>query len=257
MYKQFRLGIVAGMIAAAISTFGTPVMAGERTSQQNLGSGPDVYRVEIRNLYRLEVLEAGDSDGVGELHELTIGLQSRDQEAGDQYDRIKFSGTELYLINEGGIVGGTRYFPVRVGQHVFTSNDRRQNDTTQMWIHVDTAADAEPTAYDTVGQVWLSVAAQDLDCAGQRVCSRRSNGRVTINFQIPEFTRRPSNRCGPDNTFQLQPVDGEIQISGLSNTTIFSQTSSESWYLGVDHKAGGPRLIPFNAEICIASTIRP
>lgn len=255
MYKQFRFGVAAGMIAATISTFGAPVMASERTSQQRLGSGPDIYRVEVRNLHRLEVLEAGDSDGVGELHEMTVELQAYDQEARDQYDRLKFSGTELYSINEGGIVGGTRYFPIRVGQHVFTSNDRRQNDTTQMWIHVNTGS--EPTAYDTVGRVSLSITAQELDCTGQRVCNRRSNGKVTINFKIPEFTTRPSNRCGPDNTFRLEPLDGEIQISGLSNSTVFSGTYSESWYLGVDHKAGGPRLIPFNAEICIASTIRP
>lgn len=255
MNKKFRLGVAAGITAAAILTVSTPVMASERISQQTLGSGPDVYRVEVRNLYRLEVLEAGDSDGVGELHELTIELTNYDLEVGGQYDRLKFSGTELYLINKGGIVGGTRHFPIRVGQHVFTANDRRRNNTTQMWVHVNTGA--EPTAYDTVGRVRLSVSAEELDCAGQRVCNRRSNGRVTIDFKIPEFTSRPSNRCGPDNTFRLEPLDGEIQISGLSNTTVFSSTGSESWYLGINHEAGGPRLSPFNAEICIASTIRP
>ena len=255
MNRKFFLSVAAGLTAIATSTVGMPVMASERTSHQTLGSGPDVYRVEIRNLYRLEVLEAGDSDGVGELHELTIELQAFDQGAGGQYDRLKFSGTELYLINEGGIVGGTRYFPIRVGDHVFTANDRTQNNTTQMWVHVDTGA--EPTAYDTVGQVRLSVVAQELDCVGQRVCSRRSNGKVIIYFRIPEFTSRPSNRCGPDNTFRLEPLDGEIQISGLSNTSVFSNTSRESWFLGVDHNSGGPRLMPFNAEICIASTIRP
>lgn len=255
MKNKFRLGVAAGITAAAIATVSTQGMANERASHQTLGSGPDVYRVEVRNLNRLVVLEAGDSDGVGELHELAIELRAYDQVAGMQHDRLTFSGTELYLINEGGIVGGDRYFPARVGQHVFTATDRSQNDITQMWIHVNTGA--EPTAYDTVGRVSLTVAAEELDCAGQRVCNRRSNGKVIIDFQIPEFTRRPSNRCGPDNTFRLEPLDGEIQISGLSGTSVFSHTSSESWYLGVDHQAGGPRLIPFNAEICIASTIRP
>jgi hypothetical protein len=244
MNKKMRSGLVAGMIAA-LSFASTPAIAQQRTSNHTLGSGPDVYRVEVRNLNRFEVLEAGDSDGVGELHEMKISLYSF-----NQADTVRFTGTELYLLNEGGIVGGDRYFPIRVGQHVFTETDRRPDDTTQMWVHVDAAT-------ETTNTVYLGVSGQELDCVGQRVCGRRSNGSVTIHFTIPDFSRRPSNVCGPDNTFRLEPLDGEIQISGLSGTSVWSGTNSESWYLGFDHEAGGPRLRPFNAEICIASTIRP
>ncbi len=251
--RLFQFGMAAGVmaIAAAVSA---PVAAQDRTSRHNLGSGPDVYRVEVRNLYRLQVLEAGDSDGTGELHEMVIELSAPDRGAGTQFDRRTYSGTWLYSVNEGGIIQGDRYFPIRAGQHVFTQTDRTQNNETQFWVHSN--ADPE-SSYMGGGTVRLTVHAQELDCAGQRVCRRRSNGSVYVEFRIPEFTRRPSNRCGPDNTFRLEPLDGRIQISGLSHSTVFSATDSESWYLGVNHNAGGPRLIPFNAEICVASTIRP
>lgn len=251
MYKQFHRGLAA----LALSALCTSTVAQDRTGQHNLGSGPDIYRVEVRNLNRFEVLEAGDSDGVGELHRMTVELRYFDPQAGQQYDRLTYTGTELYLINEGGIVGGDRYFPVRVGQHVFTASDRRPNDTTQMWVHANT--DRSITSEGAGRQVYLTISAQDLDCVGQRVCGRRSNGSVTIAFEVPEFSTRPSIRCGPDNTFQLGPVDGELQIIGLPSTTVFSNANSESWFLGVDHDRGGPRLRPFNADICIASTFRP
>ncbi len=247
-----------GLAATALFASGAPANAREPLVIQELGSGPNVYRVEIRNLNRFEVLEAGDSDGVGELHELIVQLASFNPNFETQYDGEKFTGTQLYAINKGGIVGGRRNFSIRAGQHLFTQTNRAPSDETQMWVHV--YSNPADTAYNERfgrGRVRLSISARELDCAGQRVCRRHSDGRVSINFQIPEFSTPPSNRCGPDNTFRLEPLDGELQVSGLSETSVFSSTSSSSWYLGTDHKKGGPRLRPFNADICIASTVKP
>lgn len=254
MYKTLRLGITAAMTAAALSTFSTLAMADQRTSRQTLGSGPDVYRVEVRNLHRVEALQTGDSDGVGELHNLRIKLSTYDSEARNQFDEISLSGTDLYLIHESGIVSGTHYYPIRVGQHVSLSHNGSPQDSTQMWVHVNTAADS---SYDGGGHVSLSVYAEELDCAGQRVCGRRGKGTFSISFEIPEFTVRPSNRCGPDNTFWMGTVDGELQVSGLSNGPVWSNTNSRSLLGGINYKGSGPILRPINAEICIASTIRP
>lgn len=254
MHKKLRLGVTAAITAAVLSALSTTAMAEQRTSRHTLGSGPDVYRVEVRNLHRLEALQVGDSDGVGELHSLRIALGTYDNTAGEQNDALRFTGTELYSINEGGIIGGTQYLPIGIGQHVSLSNDGSQNDTTQMWVHVNTA----PGSYgNSNARVSLRIDAEELDCALQRVCSRRGNGALSISFDMPEFATRPSNRCGPDNTFWLGTVDGELQISGLSNSPVWSGTHRDSWFKGVDFKGDGPVLRPINAEICIASTIRP
>ena len=254
MHDKLRFGFTVAITAALLSTFGTLAMTEERNSRHTLGSGPDVYRVEVRNLHRLEGLQTGDSDGVGELHSLRISLAAYNDNARTQTDDLAYSGTELYSINEGGIVSGTRYFPFRVGQHVSLSNNGAQNDRTQMWVHVDENSGSTSSGR---GQVSLSIFAEELDCAGQRVCNRRGRGTFSITFELPEFNTRPSNRCGPDNTFWLGTVDGELQISGVSNSSVWTSTSSERFFLGIDYKGSGPILRPINAEICVASTIKP
>lgn len=259
MGKKLAFLVNAGLCAATTLCVSSAAVGQETVANHTLGSGPNVYRVEVRNLHFLEVLEAGDSDGVGELHELGIQLQSFNPDLGHQSHRQEFSGTQLYILNGGGIVSGRRNFPIRVGQRVYTTNDPRRNDVTQMWVHVySNPNDAAYNSRLSNGRaiVTLSIEARELDCAGQRVCSRGNSGTVRVNFEIPEFTGPPSNRCGPDNTFLLAPTDGELQITGLSRTTVFSNTNSHSWYLGTNHKKGGPRLQPFNADICIASTTR-
>lgn len=248
---------VLGVCTAALLS-APSVDAREPTIIHNYPSGENVYRVEIRNMKRFEVLESGDSDGVGELHELTVQLRSSNPEYRTQYDGEKYSGTQLYMANGGGIVSGNRNMPIRVGQHIFTSKNRRRNDETQMWVHV--YSNPDDADYYGAGTVNLEISATELDCAGQRVCRRNSKGSTTISFRIPEFETPPSNRCGPSNTFRLEPLDGELQISGLSDTTVSSRVHEvpvgATWYLLTRHKKGGPRLQPFNADICIASTTR-
>jgi len=260
---QFKAKMLAalGLCSAAVLT-ATPAAARNAIVKHDYPSGENVYRVEIRNLHRLEVLEAGDSDGVGELHELVVQLTSFNPGSRTQYDGKKFTGKELYLINKGGIVSGNRNMPIRVGQHLFTKTDRRPSDETEMWVHAyANPADREfNSSYHNGASVTLEISAMELDCVGQRVCRRNSRGSTRITFKIPEFTTPPSNRCGPTNTFRLLPVDGELQIAGLSDTTISSRVQpvpvGAAWYLLTRHKKGGPRLQPFNADICIARTWR-
>ena len=247
-------------IAAATCAPVSPASARNAIVKQDYPSGPNVYRVEIRNLNRLEVLETGDSDGIGELHELIVQLSSYNPEFRTQSDGKKYSGKELYLINKGGIVSGNRNMPIRVGQHVFTKTNRRPSNETQMWVHAySNPADRDfNSSYHGGVSVNLEIFALELDCAGQRVCRRNSKGSTTISFKIPEFSTPPPNRCGPSNTFRLEKLDGELQISGLSDTRVNSRAHAvpvgAAWWLLTKHKKGGPRLQPFNADICIAST---
>ncbi|MEP2987355.1 MAG: hypothetical protein ABJN65_12070 [Parasphingorhabdus sp.] len=258
MKNKLNLISAFGLCAAALVS--TPQAEARNVIvKQDYPSGVNVYRVEIRNLTRLEVLEAGDSDGVGELHEVVVQLDSFNPDSNTQYDGIKFTGTELYLINKGGIVGGRKNMPIKVGQHVRTSQRSVNRDETQMWVHVYSNPD-NPSDYED-GRVRLQIHALELDCVGNRLCRRNSQGSTSISFKVPDFKSPPSNRCGPSNTFRLEKLDGELQISGLSGTQVRSRVRADSpsdpWWLLTKHKKGGPRLQPFNADICIASTTRP
>ena len=261
MKRKANIAAALGLITAALFS-ATPASARNAIVKHDYPSGQNVYRVEIRNLNRLEVLEAGDSDGVGELHELVVQLASFNPGSRTQYDGKRYTGKELYLINEGGIVSGNRNMPIRVGQHVFTKTNRRRSDETQMWVHAYSNPDDREfnSNYPNGVSVRLEIFALELDCAGQRVCRRNSKGSTTISFKIPEFETPPPNSCGPSNTFRLEKLDGELQISGLSDTRVSSRAHKvpvgAAWWLLTKHKTGGPRLQPFNADICIASTTR-
>ncbi len=245
---------VALSLSAATLLLTPPAIAREPIVIQNYPSGEHIYRVEIRNLRRFEVLEAGDLDGVGELHELVVQLRASNPDYKTQYDGFKLTGTELYLLNNSGILGGRRNMPIRVGQHITATPPGVGSGQTQMWLHV--YSNPDDASYYNAGGVTLEIHALELDCAGNRVCRRNSQGSTSISFKIPEFRAPPPRTCGPTNTFRLEPLDGELQISGLSGTSINTHTYSSTWYLGVNHKKGGPRLQPFNADICIARTTR-
>ena len=62
----------------------------------------------------------------------------------------------------------------------------------------------------------------------------------------------------PFQYFQARKVGWRIANSGLSDTRVNSRAHAvpvgAAWWLLTKHKKGGPRLQPFNADICIAST---
>lgn len=258
MHQKKIMFAALGLCSVALMS-ATPAVANDAREKQDYRSGENIYRVEIRNLKWLQILETGDSDGEGELHELIVQLSAHNPENSAQFDGIKYTGTQLYSLNNGGIVGGRRNMPIRVGQRLKLEQDQRQGNKTQMWVHAYSnpaeASYAEPYSGNG-GPIKLSFDALELDCTGQRVCRRNNTGKVTISFKIPEFNTPPSNQCGPSNTFRLEPLDGELQVSGLPETFVSSHTTSNSWYLGTKHKTGGPRLQPFNIDICIARTWR-
>ena len=229
--------------------------------KHTLGSGPNVYRVEIRNLDRFKVLETGDTDGTGELHELNVQLKSYNPDYNTQYDGFN-QKTPFFFNTRSNTGAGSGNLEVRVGDHVKLSGHRPPSGTTQSWVHAySTAEDARDTRPYSNGRIELEVHALELDCTGQRVCRRNSQGNVTVSFKIPEFSSPPPTVCGRTNTFRLEPLDDGLHIRGITGTTVRSYTPGvqvlDPFWLLLKHKKGGPRLMPFNADICIASTVAP
>lgn len=230
------------------------ILALEVAAQSNhsLGSGQDVYRVEVKNMNVYEVLEAGDTDGVGELYELRVRLEGGQFNNRQYHQYTDRAGASRRLINRStNDSGNNTYVNIRVG-NLITHGGHEKN--RNLWIHSKRA-----NAYNSTNPIRLSLTATELDCTGQRVCRRKSVGAVTVEFTIPDFKEAPSNRCGSNNTFQLIRVDDELAISGLDNVSIHGYTRGDTRTMNVltQHKKGGPRLRPINADICIASTVKP
>jgi|GEM_PF-3127540 len=221
-------------------------------SNHNLGSGQDVYRVEVKNINAYEVLEAGDSDGIGELYELRVRLSGGEFSNRQYHEYTDRAGASRRLINRStNDQGNDTYVNIRVGNLVAHGGHEKNRD---LWVHSKRAG-----AHDSTTPIRLNLHATELDCAGERVCGRKSEGTVTVEFSIPDFKTPPSNRCGPENTFKLTRVDDDLAILGVDNVDVWSATRGDTRVLQVltQHKKGGPRLRPINADICIASTVKP
>lgn len=224
--------LIAGMLMLTDTSFARGV-----ESSHTLGSGPDVYRIEVRNLTKLEVMETGDSDGTGELHEVVISLYR-----GYQSHSKSENATPGFLYNDTTNDGGNHaYLNVRKGNRVIL-HGRANHDN--LWIHAKTEDRSGARS-----RIHMSVRARELDCARKRVCKRGGRGGFYMTFIIPNFATPPSTRCGPENTFKLTRIDDEIGISGLDDVTNHSSNIISGT---------GDRIIlrPLEADICIASTSR-
>jgi hypothetical protein len=221
-------------------------------SNHSLGSGQDIYRIEVKNINAYEVLEAGDTDGVGELYELQVRLEGGDANNRQYHAYSDRAGASRRLINRStNDQGNNSYVNIRVGNLVAHGGHEKDRN---LWIHSKRA-----NPWNSTNPIRLSISATELDCAGERVCRRRSVGSVTVQFTIPDFRTPPSNRCGRGNTSQRTRVDDDLTIYGVDNLEVNNYTRGDKRVMNVltQQKKGGPRLRPINADICIASTVRP
>ncbi|PHR61909.1 MAG: hypothetical protein COA43_01690 [Robiginitomaculum sp.] len=248
---KFFLPLTVLLIAWAFFVTDTAVAQGTN-SHHTMASGPDVYRIEVRNLKRFEVMEVGDSDGVGELHNIRIRL-SAFTNGPMQFHSKTVRATPGFLYNDTTNDGGnTSYLNVRKGNRV-RLHGRANHDN--LWVHAG-AVSADGSRI----QVRLSIYARELDCVGRRVCRRGGYGMFSVDFNIPNFDTPPSTRCGPENTFELGRLDDKIAIFGADNVENNSYENGNRRHLFGDvftrHKAGGVILRPLYADICIASSSR-
>jgi len=242
--KIFIAGILSGFILAS-----TSYAADQRYGRHTLGSAPDVYRIELRNLTQFEVMHTGDPDSSGELHKVNIELYagpykyaSRDQHHGfDEYG-MNFQTPSTRKR------GNNAYHSINKGEVISYGGRRKPQEQRNLWVHIKK---------DGSWLGGLQIKTRELDCAKQKVCRRGNDGTFYFNFRIPYFTSPPPTTCGPSNTFPLATAF-EFPRKPRSLDIIDLQSygsSGEAW--GNLKRRGEDRgaiLKPINGEICIAST---
>jgi len=197
------------LAGAALVMLGNPVSvkAQQQTSNHSMGSGNDVWRIELRNLENFLAMSVGDSDGVGELRSIKIGLSGPEGQ-----NHFKTEMNPFLQVN-GGARTTNNSINVRMGDVV--SLDRLDpargiNDTYNMWIH---AKERSQTGFGiTTLNFEITVEARELDCFRDRVCRRGSTGTVTYFVTLPVPTGT-ANRCKPDNSYRISAAATGAQMT--------------------------------------------
>ena len=192
------------MVAGALLALVPSAHAQERERNNNMASGGDVWRIELRNLEHFLAMTSGDSDGVSEVSWVRISLKGRE----GQYQTV--TETNPFLSINGGPRSRNNSIDVRPGDRVFLERlDEDTTDTYNMWVHTQ-----EVTGGDIDGPMLrfeIEVATRELDCTRDRVCRRGSTGVVTYSVNMPAPTRR-DNTCNAFNTYRITAVNGATMV---------------------------------------------
>ena len=243
-------------IGLALMMLPATAIGQERTNKKTLGSGSDVWRVELRNLERFLAMSSGDSDGVSEVSYIKIILKGPDS----QYATVKEVNPFISINN--GPRSRDNSIDVRVGDRVFLERlEPETSDTYDMWIHVKERPQGD--LGDPLLNFEISVATRELDCSFDRVCNRGSTGLITYHVSLPRPTAR-YNTCNAQNTYQISAVNGatmQLQprnaragrgVVNVRHTTSGGHTTS----FGAKGEESGVELAMQSGQICIASTSR-
>lgn len=240
-----KVSIIASLGLIFLSSV---TQAEQKWSNQDMSSGPGVYRIELRNLGLLKAFEnaVGDPESPGELHSIHISLNNSARQS------HSFTETSPLLYNfSRGIMGGSGYVPLHGSDMIRLGQRRGNSDAYNLWVH---------GRYDRDDKLRfkLAVTAKELDCSRQRVCRRSNIGVKALDVVVPAFRTMPPRNCTADNTFRLTRVDNKTVLQRNNNRLIGSNPTLKSRiksdYRIDNFKSGGPFLSITNADICIART---
>lgn len=219
----------------------SPAQAREKVGNHTLGSAPDVWRVELRDLRTLKVLSSGDDDGVSELRSVTVRLSSPD---GQSHHFVETS-PYFRVARDGRYENATsrsrnNSVNVRVGDTLFLDNiiaDRAERPADyshyyNLWLHTRqrTSGDIERPQI----QFDVAVETRELDCAGDRVCRRGSTGKSI--YTVTAIGLRPEEY----GTHSLRRTKASIIYKATGNIRAIqillghSKIENTVRYLGVD-----------------------
>jgi len=256
LIKSAKLITMAALLSAAAQT----ASAQEKSGNHTLGSANDVWRIELRNLEKFLAMSVGDSDGVGELRHIKIGLSGPDGQ--------KHYVTEMnpFLQVNGGNRTTRNSINVRRGDRVSLDRldpARGVTDTYNLWIHAKERPQGDLGL--TLLNFEITVAARELDCFRDRVCRRGSTGTITYFVSVPVPSVR-SYQCSAGNSYRILAVDGsQMRLVPMSsgrrnprqNIEVRSENSGgHTISLGARGRSSRMELAMQSGEICIASTTR-
>lgn len=236
------------LAAASVLAIAVPAHAQEKSGNKTLGSGTDVWRIELRNLERLLAMSVGDSDNIGELHYIDISLSG----PGGQFHKVREVNPFISINN--GPRSRKNTLDVRPGDRV--NLERLSPETTNtydLWIH------AKERPQGDLGGARLNfvikVEARELDCARDRVCRRGSTGSTTYSVSLPVPTYR-SNRCNAQNTYDISAVNGDQMNLQPRNARAPRRSARATGVSSTLGRTDAMRLSMQSGQICIASTTR-
>ena len=202
-------------------------------------------------------MSVGDSDGVGELRYIKIGLTGPDGQ-----NHYVTEMNPFLQVNDGSRTRRNS-INVRTGDRV--SLDRLDpargiTDTYNLWIH---ARERSQTGFGiTTLNFEISVEARELDCAGDRVCRRGSTGTMTyfVTLPIPTGT---ANRCGADNSYRISANGSQMTLTPMSRaggrepvTARVENSGGHTISLGARGQGSRMELAMQGGEVCVAWTGR-
>ncbi len=251
-------GKTAKLVAAAFAlTAISPANAQEKTHNHTLGSGEEVWRIELRTLEHFLTMSVGDGDGTSELRYIDIQLSG----PGGQFHKVREVNPFLQVNDGPRSLRNT--IDVRLGDRV--SLDRLDPpeliDTYDLWIHAQPSR--RPGSDTRMLNFQITVSARELDCVRDRVCNRGSTGTLVYDVSVP-IPRWRSNRCSAQNTYQISAVNGaqmnlQPRNARAPRGQIEVNSRARDSQSGRTIATGGEdavRLAMQGGQICIASTTR-
>lgn len=253
--SHFRIMLVVGLLFAFSIT---SAKAAQKTGNQNMASGPGVYRVELRNIGMLRVGHVGDPNQPGELAKVTISLKVLETPGRYQYQNVLETSPVLFNFSRGRM-GGPGNLSIYNGDRIRLGRTGAPASDYNLWAH-GRRTPAIPGAIPRL-RIQVTLNSRELDCTGQRKCKRGNTGITTYQINVPRFTVEPPNTCTSENTFKLTTVDGNAAVlvnrdSHVSGNSIWVHRSAKSYKPVDDFSYWGPHLYMDNADICVARTWR-
>jgi len=213
----------------------------EKTSNHTMGSGADVWRVELRQPNRYLTMTSGDRDGTSELQRLSVTLEGSEE----QFHAFEES-TPFMSLRANDLTND--YVSVGLGSFLhLTRLTIRDRNGYNLWIHA--REQTRPSQPQPVLNFRIIVKSRELDCAGRRSCGRGDSGEMVYSVRTTLPAVR-SNRCIPENTYQVTAVNGATMVlepnsAGRDEPEIIQKDRDD-----------GPHMALQMGEICIASTSR-
>lgn len=240
---RFNYIALAGLMLASI---GSTTVYGqafpiEKTSHHSMGSGADVWRVELRQPNRYLTTTSGDRDGTSELQRLAVTL-----EGGEEQFHAFEESTPFMSLRANDLTDD--YVTVGLGSFLhLTRLTIRDRNGYNLWIHV--REQTRPRRPQPVLNFRIKVRSRELDCTGRRACRRGDNGEIVYSVRLAPPAVR-SNRCIPENTYQITAENGATMVlqpnsGGRAEPDILQNNRDD-----------GPHMALLMGEICIASTSR-
>lgn len=214
----------------------------EKTSNHSMGSGPDVWRVELKQPNRYLAMSSGDRDGTSELQKLAVRLE------GSEGQFHAFDEAVPYMsLRANDLTNDYVALPIGSMLHLTRLTVRNRNGYN-LWIHAREQSSTLRYRRPMIN-FNIRVRSRELDCSRRRACRRGDNGEIVYSVRVETPAVR-SNRCIPENTYQVTAVNGATMVlqpnTGARNEPAIRQ----------DNHDDGPHMALQMGEICIASTSR-